>query len=194
MHGVGPDRPDYYHRIAGIENRLVGQHDAMHAGGRRRDALDRHRAPVKPAHIFGDRLAQFRHAVVGHIESLVFAQSLHRRLLDEFRRRLVALAEPQRNHALHPLAHLHDLANLAFGQLGDALVDFCGHAAGVPFCGRVRRGLNEFGGSDISAPTGPGAILLPIGALQLHSAPTKRQAGFDVMKYFRFLRRETGLR
>jgi hypothetical protein len=60
-------------------------------------------------------------------------------------------------------------------------------------CGQVGRGSKDFGRADISTTTGPGAILLPIGALQLHSAPTKRQAGFDVMKYFRFFRRETGL-
>ena len=63
------------------------------------------------ADVGGDRLAQLGQAEVVRIEGLALGDRARRGIADELRRRLVALAEPEREHVAAPEGRIGDLAD-----------------------------------------------------------------------------------
>jgi hypothetical protein len=83
--------------IAGIDQRLAGQDDRLHARTGDGDPVRRAVDAVERAGIARDRLPQLRDAALPRVERLARMHRALGRIADEARRRQVALAEPQRN-------------------------------------------------------------------------------------------------
>ncbi len=72
-------------------------------------------------HIGRNRLAQGRHAQVVGVKRFAPRQRLHRRLADEARRGLVALAEPKRQHIAAAQTGIGNLTDFGFFKLQDGV-------------------------------------------------------------------------
>ena len=73
-------------------------------------------AAVERRVIARERLAQFGNAALPGVEGLAGRERARRRLADEGRRRQIALAGPQRDHAAAPAAVVHRLDDAALGR------------------------------------------------------------------------------
>ena len=74
---------------------------------------------MQRADVAGDRVAQLGQAEVVRVEGLALGERAHRRIADELRRRLVALAEPEGEHVAAAQRGVGDLADLRSGQFVD---------------------------------------------------------------------------
>ena len=115
---VGPDRDDGDHFVAGPDQRLHRQHQRADARRRHGDAaaVD---GRMQRARVAGDGFAQLGEAEVVRIEGLALGDRPRRGVADELRRRLVALAEPEREHVAAAHRRVRDLADLRSGQVVD---------------------------------------------------------------------------
>ena len=112
---VGPDGRDGHHLIPGVDQRLHGDDQGVHATRGDGDAVGRNGMPVRPVQagaIGGHGIAQRRQPQVVAVKGLARLQRCDGRVAHRVGRRFVALAEPEGQHirATHAcVGHFPDL-------------------------------------------------------------------------------------
>jgi hypothetical protein len=105
-----PQRHHLDDALAGIDQQLRDEHQRADPRARHRDPLPRH-GPVQPRQIRGERAAQLGNAEVVRVERFARVDRIQTRAADEFRRRLVGLADPERQQ-VRAEAFVEELADL----------------------------------------------------------------------------------
>ncbi|MDT4844101.1 hypothetical protein FQZ97_780440 [compost metagenome] len=111
LHQVGPQRRHGHDAVAGVQQRLQGQHQRMRARTRHRHPFDADRA-MPARQVPGDLLAQRGLAQRLDVEGAPVLECGDRSAADLVRRLLVGLAEPERQDVLAVHARIGDLADL----------------------------------------------------------------------------------
>jgi hypothetical protein len=112
---VRPQRHHFHHALARIYEELRGEHQGVHARRSCGNPIDPDRA-MQARDVRGQRFAQLRDAEVVRIEHFARGDGVGARLPDELRRRLVGLANPERQHVGAADALVVQLADLGRGK------------------------------------------------------------------------------
>ena len=105
------------HLVAVAGDHAHGGLDRLHAAAGDEEALRRERPAVGALVIAGERGAQLRNAALVGVEGLAGGERAGRCGSDEFRRRQVALADPQRDQPVAPAAVVEYFDNAAFRRV-----------------------------------------------------------------------------